>query len=808
MVVDPALKIVIGLFILILGSDAFGQSASLGGVLLDDTFAPVAFSTLTVLTPDSTMIDGAISEEDGSFLIEKIAPGEYLLIAQHLEYATYSSGPFSIGAGESKDLGELLIERSSVEIEEIVVKGKRALIEVHPDKMVFNVANTVNASGNDGLELLNKAPGVIIDPDNNIVLQGKSGVRIFINGRPSRLSGSDLATMLQSMQSDNILSIEIITNPSARFEAEGNAGIINIKLKNNITLGYNGSLVSSYSKGSHPRMSHGLTMNYGRDRISVNINVTRFDNVFQEEFVDIKRQNGFLIDLDSYEAKDKFGFNISAGLDYKLAENHTINLSARGILTEGDYELNSITGISEINGPPVESLVSKTLTTYKSNNLNYSLNYNWDIGKNTSWNTDVSYGSFLNDRRIEQPNVYLEPDGSFREEINNSFEPYTVIDLWSAKSDFDHDFDRISLAAGVKYTNILTDNQFVVNDVINGEDVKNVEESNDFRYKEEVFAGYVTSNFEISERLSLNAGLRIEHTRSDARLESELATNDDVVKREYTNLFPNVSLSFNDGGKNEISIGVGRRISRPNYQDLNPFESKLSELSLFKGNPFLNPKYVTNYQLSYVFDQKLVVSNTFSVTTDFFAKIVSINETKGVIVIPRNMGRAVNNGLSVSYSIDVADWWGLMSYLGYNYSLYQGQFDQTEIDFSQNIYNIRIQNDWSLPWDITLDATTYWNSPSVWRGTVIIDDYWGIDFGIRKAFWNDRLQLRITGNDIFNTSSDYGYYGNYGGLEFDGYYGSDRSRFGVGLTLKFGNNKIRKKSRRSGLDEELRRISQ
>ncbi|MDX1685463.1 MAG: outer membrane beta-barrel family protein [Saprospiraceae bacterium] len=792
---------------LLTGYHSSGQNSSVSGVLLDNSSTPVTFGTLTLLHPDSTLAGGAISEDDGSFMIKNIYRGTYILVSQHIEYATFTSGPFNLTNDEEKDLGEIVMNRASVEIEEVVVKGKRPLIEVHADKMVFNVANSINASGNDGLELLNKAPGVVIDPDNNIILQGKPGVRIFINGRPSRLSGSDLTTMLQSMQSDNILAIEIITNPSARYEAEGNAGIINIKLKNNITLGYNGHLVSSYSKGSHPRMSHGLTLNYGKDKLSANVNVTRFDNVYQQDFVDIKYQNGFLVDLGSYAVKDKFGFNLSAGLDYKLAEDHAISLSTRGVLTTGDYELNSTTVIEEINGPPVETLLAQTLTNYQSNNLNYSLNYNWDIDEETRWNTDVSYGSFLNDRRIDQPNDYLNPDGSLREEIDNSFDPFTNIDLWSLKSDFDREFDRFSISAGIKYTNILTNNDFVVNDVINGEDIIDLEASNEFSYKEEVTAGYLISKFDLSEHFGVNAGLRVEHTRSRGRLMSEQVTQNNDVSRIYTDLFPNVSLSYEDGKKNKVSIGIGRRISRPNYQDLNPFESKLSELNLFKGNPFLNPKYITNYQLTYVFDDKLVISNTYSITRDFFAKIVSINETKGTIIIPRNMDRAINNGLSVTYSLEVADWWDVSTYLGYNYESYKGEFDETVIDFSQNVFNTRIQNFLALPWEITMDLTASWNSASVWRGTVIIDPYWRINFGLRRNFWNDRLQLRVTGSDIFNTGSDYGYYGNYGGLEFDGHYGSDQHRFGIGATLKFGNNKIRKKSRKSGLDEELRRIS-
>jgi hypothetical protein len=784
----------------------YSQQSRIQGILLDSDATPIPYTTISLLTVDSVFAGGAISEEDGSYKIEDLTGGQYILIAQNIEFATYSSEAFDLAPGDRKTM-DITMEKASIEMDEVVVKGKRALIEVKPDKMIFNVASSVNTSGNNGLELLSKAPGVVVDPDNNIILQGKSGVRIFINGRPTRLSGTDLVTMLQTMQSDNILAIEIITNPSVRFEAEGNAGIINFKLKNNVTLGYNGSWISNYSLGSHPRMNHGLTFNYGREKLSFNVNVTRFDDVFQEDFVDIKYQNDFIVDLGSYEVKGRSGFNLSAGLDYQISDNHTIGLTARGVLTDGDYELNSTTQVFNNQEVPVESLEAQTLTTYQSNNYNFSLNYQWNVSEEATFSTDFSYGSFLNDRRIDQPNNYFDPDGTLREEVDNAFEPYTIIDLYSAKADYEQSWGGFTLATGVKYAHINTSNDFTVFDVINDQDVKNTDASNDFTYLEKVAAGYITTSTKLSDRWTLNAGLRLEHTQSEGRLISEQMTNNDEVIREYTDYFPNVSLSYNDGKRHEWNIGIGRRITRPNYQDLNPFEQKLSELALFKGNPFLNPNYITNYQISYVLDQKLVISNTFSVTEAFFAKIVSINGAKGTIVIPRNMDRAINNGLSISYPQEITSWWDVSGFLVYNYSLFQGEFDLTKIDFSQNIYNARIQNNLSLPWDITMDLTWYWSSPFVWRGTVIIDDYWGLNFGIKKNFFNDRLQVRLTGSDIFNTNSDYGYYGNYGGLEFDGVYSNDNHRFGGGLTWKFGNNRIKKKGNRSGLDDELRRIS-
>ena len=222
-----ALKSVLTLLVFtVFISSALSQSgaSSITGRLIDSEQSAVVYSTVALYTSDSTLVKGEVSDARGSFIIRGINPGDYYLMIQNIEFDDYYSKKLAVGSGLTVDMGSITLSSQSLELDGVTVTAKRQLVEVQPDKMVFNVSSTVNASGNNGLELLSKAPGIMIDPDNNVILQGKSGVRIFINGRPTRLSGSDLTTFLQSLQSDNIEQIELITNPSARYEAEGNAG--------------------------------------------------------------------------------------------------------------------------------------------------------------------------------------------------------------------------------------------------------------------------------------------------------------------------------------------------------------------------------------------------------------------------------------------------------------------------------------------------------------------------------------------------------------------------------------------------------
>jgi len=771
---------------------------------------PVAFATVILLTQDTVFVKGEVTKADGSFLIVGIKPNSYRIKIQNLEYETYITNNFNLEPNETMTLPVIKLEKSVTQLNEVIVHEKKAMIEVHPDKMVFNVASSINASGNNGLELLGKAPGVIIDPDKNIILQGKSGVRIFINGRPSRLSGPDLVNMLQSMQSDNIESIEIMTNPSSKYEAAGNAGIINIKLKKNIDLGYNGTVVSNVSKGDYARYNNGLSLNYRGSKINIAGNLNQFNSDNQNDFNDTKEQSGFLLEQKSIGLNHNEGYNFSAGMDYTINDKHSLSLEGRGVMSKGSGISKGTTNIISNTGKdPNEILLAASEANFNSKNMNYNMNYTYTPSKTSNVSVDVSLGNFSNDQKTYQPNTYFQTDlSNLIKEVNNTFNANNTINLWSAQVDYEKKIKKMTLSTGGKYSYINTDNEFAFYKIENSQQVLDVNKSNNFTYLEKVSSAYLIFSSSLSEKVNLNAGLRIENTSSSARLISQLAIKDSDVTRNYTNLFPNISLSYSNKKNSELSMSIGRRISRPNYQDLNPFETKLSELVSFKGNPFLKPNYTMNYEITYSYKSKLVVSNTYSVTTNDFVSILEIVDSKGTFLVPQNMQRTTNNGLSLSYPATVSKWWELASFINYNYSTYSGQFESTVINLSASVFNFRIQNNFSLPAGIRLDLSYFYLSPFVWRGSLKIDELSGIDIGLKKDFFDGLLQLRITAQDILNKNSDYHYHGNYGGLNIDGVLSVDNRRYGAGLTFKFGNQKLKAaRNKKGALDDELNRIS-
>jgi iron complex outermembrane recepter protein len=779
------------------------------GKILNENSNPVAFATVALIDLDSIPVNGEISDETGDFVIAGKVSGTYRLMVQHLEFETYYSEAIQLTPDKKIVYADIVLKSASVKLDEVVVTGRKAMIEIQADKIVFNVSSSPSASGTNGLDLLRKSPGVMVDMDNNISLLGKGGVQIYINGIQSRLAGNDLATMLQSMTSDNIESIEIISNPSAKYDAEGNAGIINIKLKKNVSIGFNGNITSSASKGNFYRNSNTLVLNYGGEKVKSTFELNRSQEDNQDDFSDIKEQNAFVLKLNSIEIRKRQGYNMALGLDVQLTKNHTLSFSGRGIFNQNENNLNSTTDIFDTNPLRLNQILSSgTFAKMPSQNLNFNLNHRWEIDNSSGFSSDISYGKFTTERHTRQPNTFFGSDGLTPMAVsNNEFDADTYINLWSAKADYEKNWDYITLSTGIKYASIDTDNNFAFYKVGNSGPVLDISKSNDFTYSENVAAAYLIANAKLGQMMKLNIGLRMEHTSSRGQLISDQLINDKDVIRDYKDFFPNVGLSYNDQKMHSWSLSLGRRITRPNYQDLNPFESPLSELSAWKGNPFLRPNYIMNYQLSYAYKQKLTITNSYSVTKDFFATIFEISGEKGQILIPRNMEKATNYGLSISYPLEVSKFWDFIVFADGAYRTFRGDLEGTVIDLTATTYNFRIQNNIKLPWGINMDVTYNKFSDWIWRGSVRVKGNQGLAFGIRKEFFNKKLQVRITGADIFRTDSDYFYVGDYGGIFVDGVRTFDNQRFGVGATWKFGNQKakVRKKSA-SAMDEELNRL--
>lgn len=782
--------------------------ASIKGIITSKENIGVIATSVSLLKADSSLVMTGLTDVDGKFNLTGINPGDYLLKISNVEYVTYKTLVFMLKADENKIYPTIILKPSNKILNEVVVSTNKPLIEVRPDKIIFNVASSPSASGTNGLDLLKKAPGVKLDLDNNISLLGKDGVQIYINGVPSKLTGTDLAAYLESMTSDNIETLEIISNPGAKYDAEGIGGIINIKTKKNVASGFKGNATSSFTKGIYYKYSNSLTLNYGGEKFKANFIVTQSNNTDLEIFSDNKQLNTNILDLYSHNQQIRKGYNIGFGAEYQINKNQILNFSAQSVLNKSEELLNSNTNIYDKNPQQFKSiLISRSDLNAPAQNYNFNLSHNWNINKTANFNTAFSLGTYQTDRSTQQPNSYFQPDGiTIIKKDNTSFNANTNINLWSGKIDYDKTFKAFNFSVGAKYAHVKTNNIFDFFNIPNTIKVLDASKSNNFSYDENVLAGYSNINFQVSSKMKLNGGLRVEKTSSRGLLISQFTVNDKDVPRSYFDFFPNLSLNYDIQKNNNFNLSYGRRISRPSYQDLNPFESPNSQLVVWKGNPFLNPNYSTNYQLTYAYKQKLVVSTSYTKTRDYFAKIFEQTGGGATQVIPRNLDRINQYAVSVSYPQTITKFWEIFTMANASRKIFSGNLEGTNINIKATLWDLNIQNNFNLPAGILLNIVYFQQSDWIWRGSVRLKGTHELSFGIRKEFLDKRLQLRLTGNDIFKTTSNYPYFGDYGGIILKGNYIDDERRFGAGITWKFGNQKVKSVKKANGLDDELNRL--
>ncbi len=789
---------------------AQSQNASIKGKLLTSEGEIVPFATVILLDKDSILVKADVTKEDGYYHFAGLDAGSYRVGVRDLQYRAYLTEPMGLKSGQHLEVPDITVQADVKELEGVQVTASKPLVDVQPNKTVFNVASSVNASGNDGMELLRKAPGVVIDNNDNIILQGKNGVRIYIDGKPSPLRGEDLVAMLRSMQSDQIESIEIITNPSAKYDAEGNAGIIDIKLKRDKNLGMNATLSGNYSTGIRENYQTALNFNYRNKTTNFFGNYSWYDNE-GEQFVRLNKQlNGNFLNQIGTITNDNSGHNFRGGVDYFINKKHTIGIVANGSITDRSINNVSSTPIGDLQtGEVAEILQANNLRNFETDNVNLNFNYQYKGEKGNSFNLDADYGYFWNDGNVYQPNQYFDPSGEVVQlERNFANDQLTRIDIKTLKGDYETNLAKGRLSAGFKYSNVNTENDFDFFNMIAEERIRDLTRSNAFSYKEKVSAAYTSYFRKLSDKFSVNAGLRVEHTESDGRLESTQENENDRVKRSYTDLFPSGGLTYQLDQSNKFSFNYSRRIDRPSYQDLNPFEFKLDELTFSRGNPFLNPQYTHSVQVTHTHKYKLNTTLAYSITNDFFAQVTDTTGTLGSLLEQRNIADATNISINVSYPFDVAKWWSAFGNFNLYHVTYDANFEGVEIDLDATAYNIYLQNNFILPKGIKLELSGWYNSPGIWGGTFVTESMWSLDLGVKKSIWQDRAQLRVGVSDIFKSQKWSGY-SDYGGLRVDGNGGFDSRRLRLGFTYQLGNRQVKaSRKRKTGMEEESKRIKE
>ena len=779
---------------------------SVSGTVVDDTKTPIPFATTILLkVSDSTLVKATITDDFGKFSMPDIVSGDYLLKVSSVGFTTYFSEKITL-TERPMNLGTITLQTATESLDEVMVIAEKPIVEVLADKTVFNVDKTINATGSNGFELLRKAPGVVIDNNNSVIVEGKAGVQIYIDGRPTVLAGQDLINYLETLQSTDIDAIEIITQPSSKYEAAGNAGIINIKLKKNKSFGTNGSLTAGYIQGRYPRVNSSVTLNNrGKKTNLYGTYSNRFGDSYS--FINLDRlQNGTRFDARTETRFDNNNHNVKAGFDFYADNKNTLGVIFTGNFNNGIGSSNSRTPIIPSGASsPMEILLAGSESDNVSANYNGNFNYKYADTLGRELNIDLDYGNFTSDRVNFQPNYYV--DGTETDTLRSSIVRFITpidIDILAGQTDYEQNFLKGKLSLGGRISYVETANTFNFFDVVNGIDVFNTEQSNTFNYTEQINAGYFNYNRKW-KKWNVQLGLRVEQTISEGQLLSTQANTNQLVKRNYTDYFPSGGLTYNVNQKNSLALTYSRRIQRPSYQSLNPFQYKIDELSFRQGNPFLQPQYTNNIRLAHTYNYRLTTAFSYSYISDFFAQVTEAVGDNQNFIIQRNVADQKVYNLSVSYPTKINDWWSIYASL----SAYRSEYEPTSPDFlavDQNTFSFYGQNTFKLPKEFTMEVSGWFSSPSIWGGTYQTESLGSLDIAFQKKFLDDGLTARLAFSDILYTIPWRGST-QFGDLRIDGSGGSDSRQVRFSLNYNFGRNEIKKaRKRKTGIEEEQNRI--
>jgi iron complex outermembrane recepter protein len=678
------------------------------------------------------------------------------------------------------------------ELEAVTVKGKRSLIEQKIDRTIVNVDAMVINNGTSALEVLENAPGVTVDKEGNISLKGKDGVMILVDGRPSQLSGPDLANMLRNMSSSQLDQVEIMTNPPAKFDASGTAGVINLKTKKTISAGSNGAVSLTYLQGKYPKTNEGFNFNHRNSKLNFFTNVSHsyrsaFGNMNIQR--NIRNANSEVVENYFDQRGDKFNagnsFNGKVGLDYFVSKRTTIGFALNGAYTPIESDNKSITRIFS----PAKELERITNAGVDNDLLSKSFNANLNFRrlldkKGKELTSDLDFTSFSS--RVDQfmVNSYFDAHGNTLDKADTllGYLPQSI-KVYSGRIDYLHPLNKGSrFEAGIKSSIVKTDNDAGYDSIQNGITVHDYNRSNHFVYEENINAAYANLNTLFNKRLSAQLGLRLENTNA----KGSLLTTGETFNRHYTQLFPTAYFQYKVNEKNNLSANYGRRVRRPAYQFLNPFIRFIDRYTFSKGNPNLRPQVSDNIELTHSWRNMITTTLNYTYIADIFDEII---EQRGqeAWTTPVNIASLRQYGVTVSANTPFTKWWTNNTNINIFNNKYKGVINSTPVTLVATSFIINSIQQFRL--SKTLSAEINGRYRNGWfEGVVKARPVGFVGAGLSQQIMKGKGTLRIAMRDIFFTQKFRGT-SRYGNVDFTFQDINDTRVFSAGFTYRFSKGK-------------------
>jgi hypothetical protein len=802
------IKIIITCYVCTLLPSKVGAQNYIKGVITDSTKTPVPFCAMALLNAsDSSLIKGNVTNDNGEFVFEPVAKGDYLIKTANVGFLPFHSHIFKIDSLTTYiNLEPIILKSSAFNLKEISISAFKPTVEFKKGVTVLNVENNLISSGNTVLELLKRIPGVTIDNQNNILINGKSGARFLINGRLQYLSSTQMINVLSSMNAESVSTIELIKNPPAKYDAAGTAGLINIVLKKGKLQGFNGSLYNLIGQGTYFRNTTVLSLNFKANKLSVFSNFTYMNLNLYDRFQFNRSIDNFpendIINEDGHSLVNQQIYTGNLGLEYDVSAKTTIGLNINAGPNNTNNNQRSRISIPSGNTFPYSYINSKSIMTDRFNNPSLNINglHKFDSsGTQLQFSTDFT-GFLGTEYKLNENRFYNNSDIEVSPIYRNRNNTQHDFKIYTQKMDLTKVFKKdLTLEIGAKTSFVNNNNVFYLeqSDSDTGSFYLDTISSNKYNYNERILAGYFTlsKNF---KKVNMQAGLRAEQTNINALNK----TNGFKLIRNYINFFPSGSIDYTINKKNSLQLLYSYRIDRPDYMSLNPLKVFWDKLDYRAGNPFLKPQYSHNLNLDFNHNSFIINSLSYIQTTNSFYGYSYTNlATKINTDTILNFGS--RNNFAYTLFIQKQIKWYNIQFTGVGlYRSFTGTLNGENANSQSYFYQLSINNEFNLPKNIKLQLFGYYNSP-LKESLQLYKQYGSLNLAVQKTFFDSKLFLSFGCYDIFYTER------NASTIKFSNqttYFQSksDSRRVRFTLNYKFGKMKFQQKTKRSNDDESNR----
>ncbi|KLT66506.1 hypothetical protein AB669_04795 [Pedobacter sp. BMA] len=779
------------------------QTFKVNGLITDQNKKALDYASVSLIRlPDSVSMGLQSTNKDGVYEFSTVKPGKYLIKALMIGYQKNRSATFEINK-ENFLVPAISLADQSTNLKEVNIVSKTPVIDQKADRTIVNVEQ-MNTAGDNALEVISRAPGIKLDKDENIIMKGKSGVNVMIDGKLSYMSGAELTTYLKSLPGSVLSKIELISNPPASFDAAGTGGFINIKLKRNKMEGTNGNANLGGGYGKYEKIYGGVNLNHNAGKLSsyVRLNAGHY-NSFNRLTLNRTIGNETFNQVNFWHPITN-SLNYSAGADYFINERHTIGLMFKGYTSPVKTNVDS--NSPNYNAQGIKQGEVNMVNPQDNGSDNHALNFNYRFKIDTTGKElgfDADYVNYTNDRVSSFTNTYLDGNGNLTSPpVQLRDNGMGDVSIYALKLDYTHPFTKnLKLEAGLKssWVKSLSDVQFDSLKTVGW--INDPRRTNLFSYNENINAGYVSLN-QSFKTFDFKIGARIEQTRGNG-FSSGSNTS---IKRNYWKLFPNVSALYKINKDHQLAASYRKSINRPSYSSLNPFAFYSDPYTALQGNPLLQPSYADNFEVNYNLKNFRVLTVSYSTVNGSQSNVIYQNDaSKESISRPENLNKETNLYFATGSPFDVVKWWNNNTELSASYNKITSPVQGSGYNVSKWSWGVSSDNTFTLPKNYSLTLYGYYEAPSVSGLYRNLENY-AVSVGAKKSFWKKNATLSVRLNDVFATGK---FRANLAYNNINTYWQNEweNRKISVNLSYKFGNMKIKTaRSRKTGTGEEENRV--